>query len=1434
MKKQLLLSLFAFIFGTFITVNAQAPVCGGMFTDPAGPNVNYANSSNVTTTICPSNPGEAVTVNFTSFALENNYDRLRVYDGPTAAAPTPLLANLTGTTLPGAITALNPTGCLTFVFTSDTSINAAGWIANVTCAPLPTCPTPSNIFVSNVTGTSATVGWTDSGSATQWEIIVLPAGAAPSATSTGVITSVNPYTVSGLNPGANSIYVRAICSPTDVSLWSYGVTATTATCTAPTQLTATGITQNSASLSWSNLNAATSWEVAVQLSIVATIPTSGTPVSSNTNYLASGLLAGTSYKYYVRVDCGNGTYSPWSTPTTFTTLAPPLTTPACGDTFVDNGGLTANYFNGTDSTVTIYPTTPGEVVTVTFNSFDTETNWDGLYVYNGNSTSAQQIASSNLGGNVPGGLPGAFWGTTIPGPFTSTSADGSLTFRFRSDSSVNRPGWNATVSCGPAPTCPSPTNASISSITFTSANITWTEMGSATQWEVLVLPATAPAPTATSTGTIVSTNTYQATGLTLGTAYKVYVRAICSSTDISNWSYSTGFTTASCTPPVSMSATAFTTSGATITWTNSAGAQWEILVLPSGSPAPTAATTGIPTNINTYIASGLSCGTTYKVYLRSICANNLIGAWSTNALTFTTSACQLTTGQPVNMTQCSDAGSVCFNLTDNDATILGNLSATEYTISYYNSLANANAQTNPLASPYCLTNVTQTIYAVLVQNSTLVHQTLTFTVTAQSVLATSTITNLDQCDTDMDGSVIFDLTSQVTSSNPLAYYTSLANATSETNAITNPSTYSIAATSPSVTIFIRETVANACDNVYSFQIHAYSNCNLAYNCDQANSLCGSLGNPFANTHQGIQAEAGNSYGCLYSTPNPTWFYLPVSNAGTINLTVQQNASIDMTGNSQDVDYVVYGPFTNPVSPCSAGLTQANIVSCSYSSSAIEHPVIANAQVGQYYLLMTTNFSNQAGYISITMDAASTGAIDCSGMRLNAFLDTNNNGTQEAGEQNFPLGQFHYEVNNDGNVHNVTAPSGVYNIYDITGTNSYDLSYTINPAYTSMYSLSTSSYNNVNVVIGGGMVTYNFPITNTQNYHDVSVAVIPVNSPRAGTYYQNKIVYTNLGNQTIASGMLTFNNSSATTITSISQSGTTAISNGFTYNYTNLLPFESRMITVTIWVPAIPTVAIGQLLTNTASIDPTTDDVVLINNVSSLSQPIIAAYDPNDKIESHGREILFSSFSANDYLTYTIRFENTGNASAINVRVADVLDPRIDETSIAMIDASHPYTMDRVSSNLIWTFENIQLPVSVENTEIGKGHITFKAKLKPGFAIGDIIPNTAEIFFDSNPAIVTNTFETEFVAALGTIDFNDGSFVLYPNPSNEVINIRLNNATDTLASIAIFDLLGKQVKSSKELTSSNATINVSDLSKGVYMVEILTNSGLKQNKKLIIK
>ena len=105
----------------------------------------------------------------------------------------------------------------------------------------------------------------------------------------------------------------------------------------------------------------------------------------------------------------------------------------CDAMFYDDGGPDENYGNNKDFTMTFMPSTSGAKIQVVFQSFETESNYDYLYVYDGTSTSATQI--------------GRYDGNTGPGTVTATNAAGALTFRFTSDYGVTKPGWAAHVTC---------------------------------------------------------------------------------------------------------------------------------------------------------------------------------------------------------------------------------------------------------------------------------------------------------------------------------------------------------------------------------------------------------------------------------------------------------------------------------------------------------------------------------------------------------------------------------------------------------------------------------------------------------------------------------------------------------------------------------------------------------------------------------------------------------------------------------------------------------------------------------------------------------------------------------------------------------------------------------------------------------------------------
>jgi hypothetical protein len=130
-------------------------------------------------------------------------------------------------------------------------------------------------------------------------------------------------------------------------------------------------------------------------------------------------------------------------------------------------------------------------------------------------------------------------------------------------------------------------------------------------------------------------------------------------------------------------------------------------------------------------------------------------------------------------------------------------------------------------------------------------------------------------------------------------------------------------------------------------------------------------------------------------------------------------------------------------------------------------------------------------------------------------------------------------------------------------------------------------------------------------------------------------------------------------------------------------------------------------------------------------------------------------------------------------------------------------------------------------------VPFRVKVKHGFALGDIIPNTAEIYFDFNPPIITNTFQTTFVSNLGVGTFDVNNLMVYPNPAREMVTIQLTNATETLQKITIYDIIGKEILSLSANNTQQSSINVGSLGKGIYLIEITTDTNLIQVRKFIV-
>lgn len=354
-----------------------------------------------------------------------------------------------------------------------------------------------------------------------------------------------------------------------------------------------------------------------------------------------------------------------------------------------------------------------------------------------------------------------------------------------------------------------------------------------------------------------------------------------------------------------------------------------------------------------------------------------------------------------------------------------------------------------------------------------------------------------------------------------------------------------------------------------------------------------------------------------------------------------------------------------------------------------------------------------------------------------FIDKNNNGVKDTGEPDF----------NNAVIKTTKATTSQYAVplngqyENITDVGTFTTTIGINkPYYTSINTGITTVFNSY-----GLTDTINFPVVPIAGRKDYSVSVIALDVPKPGQTQEYMLTYSNKGTDTLTSKTVYFIKDSR------SQFGygapPPAIISGDTIKWViaSLLPETSGSIRFYIKLDPIPLLTVNDTLVAAAYID-STGDIATDNNTVSFRQFLTGSFDPNDKTEVHGGYIIPLEMKHDQYLTYTIRFQNLGNAAAQNIIIRDTLSDKLDPESFEMISSSHLCKLTlQYNKNAVWNFENINLVDSITNDSLSRGYITYKVKPKPGFVTGDTIRNSASIYFDFNPPVQTNTQLTIFTA-----------------------------------------------------------------------------------------
>jgi uncharacterized repeat protein (TIGR01451 family) len=198
-------------------------------------------------------------------------------------------------------------------------------------------------------------------------------------------------------------------------------------------------------------------------------------------------------------------------------------------------------------------------------------------------------------------------------------------------------------------------------------------------------------------------------------------------------------------------------------------------------------------------------------------------------------------------------------------------------------------------------------------------------------------------------------------------------------------------------------------------------------------------------------------------------------------------------------------------------------------------------------------------------------------------------------------------------------------------------------------------------------------------------------------------------------------------------------NVLTWSQAQLGAFESRSFTIQFQVP--PDVGLlGTDLITTATLTSVQTDATPANNTYTLARTVTGSYDPNDKLAMTSTgSAEFWDPSADEWIDYTIRFQNTGTDTAFHVIITDTLPQGLDPATLQVAAASHPFTWELKGIGVLkFRMLGILLPDSNINEPRSHGFVGFRIKPRVGYLEepGDSVANIANIYFDFNPPVIT--------------------------------------------------------------------------------------------------
>ena len=278
-------------------------------------------------------------------------------------------------------------------------------------------------------------------------------------------------------------------------------------------------------------------------------------------------------------------------------------------------------------------------------------------------------------------------------------------------------------------------------------------------------------------------------------------------------------------------------------------------------------------------------------------------------------------------------------------------------------------------------------------------------------------------------------------------------------------------------------------------------------------------------------------------------------------------------------------------------------------------------------------------------------------------------------------------------------------------------------------------------------------------------------------------------------------------------------NTLTYTIPQLGPYAHVNGNVFV-VVAIPT-PLGTMLNTTLAVTNTLPDANPANDVDVALDEVVGSYDPNDKRATTSTRASDELYFINEdeWIDYTIRFQNTGTFYAEFVVITDTLPATLDMLTFEQGVASHPFSVQFKLGRIVeWRFDNIFLPDSTTDEAGSHGLVKFRIRPRAPLTPGTAIENVANIYFDFNEPVITepSVLTAEFSTALRSAN-NAAGIQLFPNPVTDVASVNFPAAVDGF-NWTVFSTDGRMHTTGRS-SSGNAVLPLNALQQGTYLLQL---------------